>query len=377
MVGATCTVSSVELLEREAQLTVLDALLSEVRSTGAGRLVLLAGEAGVGKTALVNTFAERHPLVPMLVGASAPLFTPRPLGPLLDMLPAIDPDHTSAGNAVAVLAAAVRGPSMVVLEDLHWADEATLDALSIVGRRLATLRALVIATDREHELDRNHPLRLVLGEITDAERLVLEPLSAEAVTHLAADRGVEAAGLYERTAGNPFYLTELLAHGGGETPGSVRDAVLARAGRLPGRARRLLEAAAVVRPRAEVWLLQRIAPNELGALETCLTSGMLRADGDAVAFRHEIARRLRERGARGVKLGPRASTRASSAGLTARQLDVLRLLIHGARNAEIAAQLFLSEKTVDHHVSAVLRKLDVSTRAQAAAEAVRRGLGQR
>jgi DNA-binding CsgD family transcriptional regulator len=90
-----------------------------------------------------------------------------------------------------------------------------------------------------------------------------------------------------------------------------------------------------------------------------------------------VARRLRERGARGVKLGPRASTRANPAGLTARQLDVLGLLIQGARNTEIAAQLFLSEKTVDHHVSAVLRKLDVSTRAQAAAEAVRLGLGQR
>ena len=74
-----------------------------------------------------------------------------------------------------------------------------------------------------------------------------------------------------------------------------------------------------------------------------------------------VARRLRERGARGVQLGPRAATRANPAGLTARQLDVLALLTRGDRNADIAAKLFLSEKTVDHHVSAILRKLGVRT----------------
>lgn len=91
------------LLERETQLTALDALLSEVRSTDAGRLVLLSGEAGVGKTALVNAFTDHHPSVPVLAGACAPLFTPRPLGPLLDLLPSIDAGHISAGSAAAPL----------------------------------------------------------------------------------------------------------------------------------------------------------------------------------------------------------------------------------------------------------------------------------
>jgi DNA-binding CsgD family transcriptional regulator len=87
-----------------------------------------------------------------------------------------------------------------------------------------------------------------------------------------------------------------------------------------------------------------------------------------------VARRLRERGARGVRLGPRAATRENPAQLTPRELEVLELLTHGDRNADIAAKLFISEKTVDHHVSAVLRKLDVRSRAQAAAEAVRLGI---
>jgi DNA-binding CsgD family transcriptional regulator len=90
-----------------------------------------------------------------------------------------------------------------------------------------------------------------------------------------------------------------------------------------------------------------------------------------------VAHELRERGARSVPLGPRATTKANPAGLTARQLDVLELISQGDRNADIAAKLFLSEKTVDHHVSAILRKLGVSSRGQAAAEAARLGVGAR
>ena len=210
---------------------------------------------------------------------------------------------------LAALARALRGSSVVVLEDLHWADEATLDVVQLLGRRVARMPALVIATYRDDELARDHPLRVVLGELGGAHRMTVEPLSPGAVARLAAAHGVDGAALHARTGGNPFFVTEVLARHGASTPGSVRDAVLARAARLPAPARRLLEAVAVARPRAEIWLLERIAADELPELEACLASGMLRAEGDAVGFRHEIARATIE-----DELPPRPARRPASGG---------------------------------------------------------------
>jgi DNA-binding CsgD family transcriptional regulator len=287
----------VELLERDGHLAELDGRLADVRGSRCGQMVVLGGEAGVGKTAIVRAFGERQRSVPVLAGACEALFTPRPLGPLVDIaaevggeLADVTERGASPSEVLGALGRALRGGSVVVLEDLHWADEATLDVVHLLGRRVERMPALVIATYRDDELERDHPLRLVLGDLGAAHRVTVEPLSAGAVARLAAAHDVDGAALHARTGGNPFYVTEVLARQGAGTPGSVRDAVLGRAARLSAPARRLLEAVAVSRPRAEIWLLERIAADELPELEACLTSGMLRAEGDAVGFRHEIAR---------------------------------------------------------------------------------------
>ena len=183
--------------------------------------------------------------------------------------------------------------TIVVVEDVHWADEATLDVLRLLARKLRQAPLLVLATYRDDELDRVHPLRVLLGELAtlpQAERLTVPSLSPEAVAELAGAAEVDAGELHRLTGGNPFFVTEVLASGNGAIPPTVTDAVLARAARLSGEARAVLDAVAIVPPQADLWLLEAIAGESLEGLDACLGSGMLRPERAGVAFRHELAR---------------------------------------------------------------------------------------
>ena len=292
-----------ELLERSAHLSLLAESLAAVITGSHGRLVFVRGEAGVGKTVLLRHFCgQEGRSARVLWGSCDALFTPRPLGPLLDIA------QITGGELAELVASGAKphevvlgltrelnqvAPTIVVLDDVHWADEATLDVLRLLGRRLETVPALVVASYRDDELDRAHPLRIVLGELATAEavgRLKLGPLSPEAVAMLAEPHGVDALELHRKTAGNPFFVTEALAAGEEEIPHTVRDAVLARAARLSPAARTLLEAVAVVPWHAELWLLEALAPEALGRLEECASSGVLRLDPKGAGFRHEFAR---------------------------------------------------------------------------------------
>ena len=293
-----------ELLERSHHLAALDGLLSAVGAGLGGRLVLIAGEAGVGKTALVRRFcAAQQQSAGVLWGGCDALFTPRALGPFLTIA---DTTGGELGGLVAaggrpheVVAALIgelagRKPTIVVVEDVHWADEATLDVLRLLGRRVGSARGLVLVTYRDDELGPADPLRLVLGELPTGEsvdRLKLEPLSLSAVARLAGPSHVDVDELCRRTGGNPLFVTEVLAAGEGEAiPSTVRDAVLARAARLSKGARDVLGAVAVVPAQAELWLLEALAGVGVGRLDECVTAGMLVAVPGGVSFRHELAR---------------------------------------------------------------------------------------
>ena len=289
------------LLERSEDLVALEGDLATVTATGQGRLVLVAGEAGIGKTALIRAFASELGRVRVLWGACDSLATPRPLGPLVDIswqtggeLARLMDGEASVSGVLAAISRELRRASatVIVIEDLHWGDQATFDLLRLIGRRIEALNALLIASYRDDELDRAHPLRVVLGELPrhSVSRLSLAPLSADAVARLAESSGLDPDGLHRRTGGNPFFVTETLAATGAGVPANVRDAVLARAARMGESQRSLLDAVAVVRPRAEIWLLEGMVGGDLVHLDSCLASGMLRAERDAVIFRHEIAR---------------------------------------------------------------------------------------
>jgi len=292
-----------ELLERHDEFRVLDESLEAVRRTGLGRAVFVSGEAGVGKTALLREFrAALGRSVRVLWGGCDPLFTPRPLGPLLAMADVAGDDFRDIVQSTVMpheVAAALindlrsAATTVFVLEDVHWADEATLDVLRLLARRVETFPALLVASFRDDELDRAHPLRVFLGELATSQalrRVKLAPLSATAVAQIAKPHDVDPEDLYRKTGGNPFFVVEALAAGGHGIPETVRDAVLARTARLSREARRLLEAVSIVPPEAELWLLEMLVGDGTSALEECLTSGMLTSEPAAVAFRHELAR---------------------------------------------------------------------------------------
>lgn len=291
------------LLERSGELSLLSELLDEVVDGPGGRLVLIRGEAGIGKTSLLRSFCEGVGGSARVVWAACePLLTPRPYGPLVDLAGAIGgafEEALEAGaepwNVAAALAGELerRAPTVVVFEDLHWADAATVDVLRVVCRRIGGVAALIVMSYRDDELDRLHPLRFLLGELPGREpvtRIVLPALSSDAVAQLALRSGIDGEELFRRTGGNPFYVTEALAAATERVPDSVRDAVLARAAGLSAPARDLLEAIAVVPQETEVWLLEALVEGHPEKLEECLRSGMLRAGTAAVAFRHELAR---------------------------------------------------------------------------------------
>ena len=269
----------VELLEREQLLAELEAL----RADG-GRLVFVGGEAGVGKTALVRAFAEQAGEVRR--GSCENLAAPTPLGPFLDV--GIEP-----GEPRTIATTVLERGGVLVLEDVHWADGASLDVLRVLGRRVDGSNAVVVATYRDDEVTGDHPLRVVLGELASAPgvvRLTVPRLSLDAVRELADPHDADAEAIHRLTLGNAFFVTEILAAGGGELPETVRDAVLARVALLDEPARRLIEAIAVIPLRAELWLLEQVVPAELDRLQACLESGVIGADRDGVAFRHELAR---------------------------------------------------------------------------------------
>jgi hypothetical protein len=295
---------AMDLLEREQYFDQLTQLW-RAAATGHGCTVLVSGEAGIGKTALVEQFVHQHcQAARRLWGACDALFTPRPLGPLHDMAAEVQGAWATLlqrETPRSVLFSAFLndlqqgGPTVVVIEDTHWADEATLDLITFLGRRIAHLPTLVLLTYRDDALARDHPLRAVLGDLPSgaAARLRLPLLSEQAVRHLARhalrpQRSLEQ--LYAVTGGNPFFVTEVLASNTAAIPPTVRDAVLARVARLSPPAQALLELVSVVPTRTERWLLDTMQEEVPLALEDGFSSGMLSVDLTTVAFRHELAR---------------------------------------------------------------------------------------
>lgn len=295
------------LIERDHQLAALQAQ-AERTSAGRGQIVLVSGEAGIGKTSLIRRLLNTAPAGWRKgLGGCDALFTPRPLGPVQDITAVLGAEVEAAlqsgadrqtlyGALLAALADG-KGPWLIVWEDLHWADFATLDLLRYLGRRIAFLPVMLVITFRANETGEDHPLSQALSEIPSASlsEIALPPLSQKAVGQLARTAGLPADQLYEVTSGNPFQVSEFLAaraSAGDILPGSVREAVNVRQSCLGAETRDFLELLSVIPATIPATLAAALAPGTAGAMVRSLTEeGLLQtsASGD-LRFRHEIAR---------------------------------------------------------------------------------------
>ncbi len=285
------------LLEREVGLSRIASAWAQA-GAGAGRLVLVSGEAGIGKTSLVARFAAAHDAGVVAWGRCDSLITPRELGPAHDIAFArggrlqecFDGTRPRTALFAAFIAELRRKPCVFVFEDLHWADEATLDLVKYLGRRIGDTPSMLVVTFRDEEKAGRERLRSVVGELpaSSTVRIELQPLSLEAVRSLAGDeRGIE---LHATTGGNPFFVSEVLAADEARVPASVRDAVLGRVARLPAAARAVVELASIEPAGLERAVLETCLGSCDEALAECEERAVLEAVDGRLRFRHELAR---------------------------------------------------------------------------------------
>ena len=331
------------ILEREDELAALGSAARDA-GDGAGAVVLISGEAGIGKSSLVEAIRGVLPAEGrLLVGYCDDLATPRVLGPLRDLIGSVGTALTQAlerGDRGEVLEALrdelgwAKHPTVLAIEDVHWADEATLDVLRYLVRRAAQLPLVLVLTYRDDELGTDHPLRQLLGVASRAgrvRRLRLARLTVAAVRRLSAAADVDADEVFAVTSGNPYFVAEVLAAGdAAAVPLTIADAVQARMAQLDPATLEILERLAVVPSAVQRWLVEALVPAGPAALAPAEQRGLLTVTPSRVSFRHELARRAvvdSMPAARRV-----AANRSVLAALLARPgIDLSRVVHHAAQ----------------------------------------------
>lgn len=365
----------IELLERDEQIRQLDHAFGLAKA-GQGRIVAISAEAGAGKTALVERFAKNHAASAMVHwGACENLSTPEVLLPLRDIAraagEALDTtaDHVRLFEWLLRLLDSASTPSILVIEDLHWADTATLDLLRFLSRRIGRVRTLLLMTYRDEETGSQEGIRHLLGEAMrgSVERMTLAPLSLQAVRALAAKTGRSGEEVFALTAGNAFMVTETLAAARGGPSAAVQDATLARVSRLSTAARRVLGAVSLFPRHADTSMVGELIAGPLdSALDECIDGGMLTLSGGIVRFRHELARQAIEQSMSPTQrrklhalivneLRRRRQSRASEIAHHAERADDIRALLEYSQAAGDEAARAGAPREAAAHYATMLR----------------------
>ena len=294
-----------ELIERAGFLSVLRTKFNDVAG-GEGHCILVSGEAGIGKTSLIRAFCrEKKREATICLGICDALFTPRPLGPLHDIIWQISGDEGkiegSPEDRVGLFTRFLHKlsdhePALIVFEDIHWADEATLDFVKFLARRITRVPCLFILTYRDDEVNSPHPVRNLLGELPahSFTRLQLAPLSREAVERLSGEKGYRGEDVYSITGGNPFYVNEILASYSPGIPENIRDSILSVYNRLPKNTRELWALLSVLPTGLELEQLEKLEPGYAEALAPCIEAKLLYLKDGKLFFKHELYRRTIE-----------------------------------------------------------------------------------
>lgn len=312
---------------------------------GHGSAILIAGEAGIGKTALLRAFTDQvADRARVWFGGCDDLITPRPLRVFRDMLgpadgtgPGIPTERDLMIDRVRDEVASSPDPCVIVIDDAHWADDASLDVVRHVGRRIEDLGAVLCLSYRPDGLTAEHPLPRVLGALTGpmVRRIELQALSTDVVTRLAAESGMDATSLRDLTGGNPFLLTEILRSPGTTVPGPVRDAIVGRLHELPTDARALVEPISQVPGGAEWTTIEALLSGVGDALHAAEDAGMVELSGPVIRFRHELARRAVDGSLPDTRRV--ALNRSLLRHLATHDQELPRLIHHAARSADRSA----------------------------------------
>ena len=295
-----------ELIERDGFLRSLETTFERV-TNGEGHCVLLSGEAGIGKTSLIKTFyKEKKSNCKIYQGTCDALFTPRPLAPIYDIIWQIQKD-TKENELYNVDRALLfnqlfhgleqqKKSVIIIIEDIHWADEATLDFIKFFARRIGRIHCLFILSYRDNEILDYHPLRNVLGQLPSDSltRLQLQPLSRQAVEKMAEERGYKGEDVFSISGGNPFYVTEILASYSPGVPENIKDAILSVYHKQENGTKNAWEMCSVIPEGLEINRFAKIKSTWDVEMDHCFALQIIVVKKDRVVFKHELYRRTIE-----------------------------------------------------------------------------------
>ncbi|MBJ2135180.1 AAA family ATPase [Paraglaciecola chathamensis] len=344
------------LVERESAIAQFSLCVDKLTNTS-GHIALISGEAGIGKT----TFLEQ---AKQLFGSYAtfywsgcdPLLTPRPFGPVHDIaaelstpLLAMLEKGASTSSIYSAFYQALESssePNILIFEDVHWADHATLDLFKFLARRIAFVKCMLVISYRDDEVGETHPFRTVLDVLPSSHtsRISIAPLTVEGIAQLAQNSQHDSATLLKVTAGNPFYITELLAVNNTDInhiPASVKEAITFRLKQLPHGERTFLETICLVPNAISPSLLQALCgvDGETNATACAARNLLTVDDAGSYRFRHELAR-LGTITSLTVSQQKRLHQRIVEALELSQGVDALALLIHHS-SAALDAQRVL------------------------------------